>query len=497
MVEEKRLILYVNITTMEWIEKAKQALHDSLHPIPSELNQIDWKSGLSPDTKRLAQHICAFANEQGGGFFAFGVENSGVDFCSFSSEDAEEIAKKMGNIAGNNLCIAVKIEHSIENFEGHPILFFHVPEQAVKPVYLRGQDVYEAYYRTAGQTRKMPKHIVNRLLAQQQGISFEEMTAKGGLSVDEVLSLVDYKCLIKKIDKGEPSSKEAIMGLLQDYKICRKNEDKWEITNLGAILFANNLADFPRFESKYVIARKYQGDSNRFLERDLFFRKGYACELEDMVDQIMKLMPRQEDFSNTARKDTYPYPVVAVRELLANACIHQDLDAEGTNVCVEIFDNRLSISNPGAPLVEVNRMIDTLPVSRNNKLAEVMFYLHLCEKRGSGMDRTVASLEEKHLPPYKVVKGQEFTRVFIYPEKSYKEMTKQEKIQACYQHACLLFEDGKQMTNQSLRERLSIGKNNSAMVSRLIADSVAAGLIKPSSEETESNKFKSYIPYYG
>ena len=174
----------------------------------------------------------------------------------------------------------------------------------------------------------MPKHIVNRLLAQQQGISFEEMTAKDGLSVDDVLAFVDYKFLIKKIDKGEPSSKESIMRMLQDYKICRKNENKWEITNLGAILFANNLADFPRFESKYVIARKYQGDNNRFLERDLFFRKGYACELEDMVDQIMKLMPRQEDFSNTARKDTYPYPVVAVRELLANTILCKPLHKE-------------------------------------------------------------------------------------------------------------------------------------------------------------------------
>lgn len=482
---------------MNWIEKAKQALHDSLHPIPSELNAIDWKSGLSPDTKRLAQHICAFSNEHGGGFLAFGVEDSGVDFSSFSREEAEDIVRKMGNIAANNLCIAIKIEHSIEEYEGHPVLFFHIPEQNTKPVYLRGQDVYEAYYRSAGQTRKMPKHIVNRHLAEQQGISFEEMTAKGGLSVDDVLSLIDYKFVIKKSGKVEPSTKEAAISLLEDYRICRRNKEYWEITNLGAILFANNLADFPSFESKYVIARKYQGDSNRFLERDLFFRKGYACELEDMVDQIMKLMSRKEDFSSTARKDIYPYPEVAIRELLANACIHQDLDADGTNVCVEIYDNRLSISNPGAPLVDVNRMIDTLPVSRNNKLAEVMFYLHLCEKRGSGMDRTVASLEEKHLPPYKVITGQEFTRVFIYPEKSYKAMTKQERIQACYQHACLLFEDGKQMTNQSLRERLSIGKNNSAMVSRLIAETLAAGLIKPSSEETESNKFKSYIPFYG
>lgn len=481
---------------MEWIEKAKQALHDSLHPIPAELNLIDWKSGLSPNTQRLAQHICAFANEPGGGFFAFGVEDSGYDFCSFSREEGEEIVKKMGNIAANNLCLPIKVEHQISEFEGHPVLFFHIPEQSIKPVYLRGQDIYEAYYRTAGSTRKMPKHVVNRLLAQQQGIAFEEMTARTCQSIDEILSMVDYKFLIKKVDKGEPTSKEAIANLLQEYKICRQNGDKWEITNLGAILFANNLADFPQFESKYVIARKYQGDSNRFLERDLFFRKGYACGLEEMVEQIMNLMPRIEDFSTTARGDKYPYPKVAVRELLANACIHQNLEMDGTNVCVEIFNNRLSISNPGAPLVDVNRLIDTLPVSRNNKLAEVMFYLHLCEKRGSGMDRTVASLEEMHLPPYKVITGQEFTRVFIYPEKSYKEMTKQEKIQACYQHTCLLFEEGKQMTNQSLRERLSIGKNNSAGASRIINDTIEVGLIKVAANDNESKKFSSYIPYY-
>ena len=86
--------------------------------------------------------------------------------------------------------------------------------------------------------------------------------------------------------------------------------------------------------------------------------------------------------------------------------------------------------------------------------------------------------------------------VFIYPEKSYKEMTKQEKIQACYQHACLLFEDGKQMTNQSLRERLSIGKNNSAGASRIINDTIDAGLIKIADNDNESKKFSSYIPYY-
>ena len=45
-----------------WKEKALDALHRSLYPVPHELNEIDWKSGLSDKTDRLAQNICAFAN---------------------------------------------------------------------------------------------------------------------------------------------------------------------------------------------------------------------------------------------------------------------------------------------------------------------------------------------------------------------------------------------------------------------------------------------------
>ena len=100
-----------------------------------------------------------------------------------------------------------------------------------------------------------------------------------------------------------------------------------------------------------------------------------------------------------------------------------------------------------------------------------MFLFNLCEKRGSGMDRAVAGVEEMRLP-------------------------KTEKIQACYQHACLLFEDGTKMTNLSLRERLSIRKNNSAVASRIINDTINAGLIKLADESSGSKRYSAYIPYY-
>ena len=100
------------------------------------------------------------------------------------------------------------------------------------------------------------------------------------------------------------------------------------------------------------------------------------------------------------------------------------------------------------------------------------------------------------LPAITIEKGEDFTRARLFPLKKYTEMTKTEKILACYQHACLLFEDGKVLTNQSLRERLSIGKNNAAVASRIIADTITAGFIKPQEEQSTSTKFREYVPYY-
>lgn len=62
-----------------WKEKALDALHRSLYPVPQELNDIDWKGGLSNKTDRLSQHICAFVNLKGDGVIVFGV-NDGISY---------------------------------------------------------------------------------------------------------------------------------------------------------------------------------------------------------------------------------------------------------------------------------------------------------------------------------------------------------------------------------------------------------------------------------
>ena len=75
-------------------------------------------------------------------------------------------------------------------------------------------------------------------------------------------------------------------------------------------------------------------------------------------------------------------------------------------------------------------------------------------------------------------------------------MSRDEKIATCYQHACLMNEDGKDINNQSVRERFELGKNDSSVASRIISDTVEKGLIKPANSDTISKKYMTYVPYY-
>ncbi len=477
-----------------WKDRALSVLKNSLLPVPTELNELDWKSGLSPKTDRLAQHLCAFANISGGGFLVFGINNDGSLF-SVSSQDVEDIVKKLGNIAKNNLNISITIEHCCTNFEGHHLLIVHVPEQQEKPIYLRGSDVYNAFTRSAGQTVKMSKRQAQILIAHSQDIPFEEMIALSNLSDQEVFDKLNFQKLFELIDQNTPKNTVAVLNALKQYGFIKESRDLFHITNLGAILLAKNINDFQALKGRCVIVRKYIGTNNRDIKNQQIGRLGYAAGFIGLLDYIMKEL-REEEIIEEKRNYRPTYPKIAIKEFVANALIHQDFTISGMPITIEIFQNRLEITNPGAPLNDVNRLIDLPPISRNEILAQTMLLLNLCERRGSGIDRAVEAIEKDKLPPVKFEKGETYTRITLSPKKELKEMSKTEKINACYQHTCILYQDKKELNNQSLRERFGLDKNNSAIASRIITDTFETGLIKLANPEISSRKYATYIPYY-
>lgn len=478
---------------MNWKERALSLLKDSLEPVPSELNEIDWKSSLSDKTDRLAQHISAFANHVCGGMLVYGVNDDGTLF-SLSKEQIDDIVKKLGNIAHNNLSHHIQIEHAIQEYDGENLLFIFIPEEQSKPVHLRGKDIYASYYRSGGQTLKMSAKQVQMLIAKSMGISFEENTALENLSRERVLELLDYQALFRLLDKNLPKSTDTILSKMSEMGYCSEKNGIWAVTNLGAILFARSLANFPTLSGREVVVRKYSGQNNRQMQFEQRGGLGYAVGFEGLIDFIMR--NTGTEVIDVARNINPTYPRVAIREFVANALIHQDFAIDGSPITIEIFSNRLVITNPGAPLNNITRLLDLPPRSRNERLAQSMLLLNLCERRGSGVDRAIEAVEQMFLPPVKFQALDDYTRVSLFPQKPISEMTKFEKIMACYQHACLMWEDNKAINNQSIRDRFSLNKNQAPTATRILADTVEAGFIKSSDEEFVSRKYSSYVPFY-
>ena len=196
------------------------------------------------------------------------------------------------------------------------------------------------------------------------------------------------------------------------------------------------------------------------------------------------------NFSKDLREKQKMYPEIAIREFVANALIHQDFTISGAGPLIEIFDNRVEITNTGEPLIDTERFIDHAAISRNEDLASFMRQIGFCEELGSGIDRALIEISVYQLPAPKFEADDNFTKVTMLAYKKLNNMTNEEKIRACYQHAVLKLLEGKRMTNESLRERFGIKKQNYSTASRIISETVKAGKIK------KSERLKEYIPFW-
>lgn len=483
-----------------WIKRAIDTLAHSLSPVPQELNELDWKETLSPNNGKIAKHLSAFANLPGGGFMVFGIDDKTGTALGITQLQAETIVQKMSSICRDSIQPVVTIEHTIENFNGLPLLFVHIPESAVKPVYLNPGTIEDAYIRNGGTTRKASRQEVGALMLNSKNLHFEELHASKLKSSDETLNLLDYRSIFKLLDKPIPQSKEDLLKWLKDEKMVDEVDSLgYYITNFGALAAADDLPDFDGLSRKTIRLIKYKGVNKTETEREFPGSKGYAIGFEGLITFLKALLPGSEIIKNALRAETTVYPEIALRELIANALIHQDFTIRGSGPMIEIFSDRIEISNPGRllPSKRIDRLIRTTPESRNEILAAAFRRYNICEERGSGFEKSVSAIELYGLPPLKFEELQNSFRVTMYSPKTFAQLTPTERVEACYQHSIIKYYSGGGMTNTSLRERFKMHEKQRPQVSLVIKEALAQGKIKPKDPNSTSTKFVEYIPVWG
>lgn len=326
--------------------------------------------------------------------------------------------------------------------------------------------------------------------------SFEEEIALSKLEIQDVINLLNVGAYYRMLNLPYPENNNKILEDFIEEGFIKKVYGKLAITNLGAILFANNMHQFKSIARKPIRLIQYSDKDKLKTVREINYDNGYALCFEEILKNLDLLTPQNEHIGLALRKQVKMYPEIALRELIANAMIHQDFTISGTSVLIELFSNRIEISNPGMPLINIDRFIDHNPISRNEKLASLMRRFKICEEKGSGVDKVVKSVELYQLPAPNFLEYDNGTKVILYSHKKLSEMDRDDKLRACYQHACLQYVSGEKMTNESLRTRFNIEKKNAAIASRILSDAVISGLIKEHQQNSVSRKYKSYLPYW-
>ncbi len=325
---------------------------------------------------------------------------------------------------------------------------------------------------------------------------WEKGIAMQFVSGDDVLQNIDYVSFFRLINQPLPDNRNGIFNKLSSENIIECDvRDHWNIFNFGAILFATDLNNFDGgISRKGIRFIKYDGPNraSQVVNRQ-DGKRGYASGFDGLTNFISNLIPSNEEIGLTFRKENPMLPRLAIRELVANALIHQDMTITGAGPMIELFNNRMEITNPGKPLIEPNRMIDMPPQSRNETIASLMRRMGFCEEQGSGLDKVIHEVEECQLSAPDFRSDGNSTKVVLFGAKLYADMTGEERVRACYQHAVLKYLSGERMRNKTLCERLGIELRNAAQASGVINNAIEQHLIR---HAEEGNARAGYVPFW-
>ncbi|MGH9930562.1 MAG: ATP-binding protein [Pyrinomonadaceae bacterium] len=462
---------------------------ESLMDVPAEHENLEFKAATASGgihSDRILKYCVAISNE-GGGKLILGVSNERPRKVvgTQAASDPAGMQKKILD----TLHFLVRVEE-LQHPDGR-VVIFHIPSRD------RGtaRQHEGAYWMRSGEELKpMTPERLKEIFEEGKPDWLEGHSATG-LTAEEVVELLDTQTFFTLLGMTYPSEREAVIGRLVTERLVDAGDDGLRIRRIGALLLAKRLEDFPDLSRKAPRVVVYIGGSKIETKLDQLGTKGYAVGFQGLVKYVMSQLPQNEVIVNALRREIKLLPEIVIRELAANALIHQDFSEEGMGMMVEIYDNRVEISSPGEPIVPVNRFIDGYQ-SRNERLANLMRRFGICEEKSSGIDKVVQAAEVFQLPAPDFRAGFRRTQAIIYGPKAFEEMDRNDRVRACYQHCALKCVMGEQMTNQSLRERFHLPEAKSAIVSQIIAATQDAGLIKADERAGGSRKFARYTPFW-
>jgi len=448
---------------------------------------LEFKEAKTQLDNETLYRCCVAIGNEGGGILLLGVANKpprpvvGTKAFNNPVKMAEALFQKLG--------FRVDIEE-VAHHDGR-VLVFHIPSRPRGTAYhLEG-----AYLMRSGEALVPMSEDQLRRIFKEGGPDWGEEHTQIGLAAEQVIELLDTQAFFDLLRLPYPTEQAGVLDRLIQEQLIDRTDDGYALRRLSGLLLAKQLSGFSDLWRKVPRVVVYSGTSKVETKLDQPGVKGYAASFQGLVRFVMAQLPQNEVIQDALRREVKLVPEIVIRELVANALVHQDLTMGGASVMVEIYSNRVEISNPGEPIVPVERFIDGYQ-SRNERLAGFMRRLGICEEKGSGIDKVVHLAEVYQLPAPDFRAAHRRTLVTIYGPKDFEAMDRDDRTRACYQHCALKYVMSERMTNQTLRDRFHLPESKSSIISQVIAAAMEEGLVKLDEKVGASRKYARYLPFW-
>ena len=352
---------------------------------------LEYKESLSPS---LARDLTAFANSSGGKVL-LGVRDDGT---VIGVRDSNKLRAQIQDIA-RNCDPPVKI--LIETVG--KVTAITVRESESKPVQCREG----FFWRQGAVTQKLSRDEIRDFFRSEGAIRFD-LTVCPKFRYPEDFDRSKFDAWIKQ---SRITPRRRIDDVLVNIEVAERAGKRLTFRNAGVLFFAKNINHF--FPQAYITCLLAKGtDKVNILDRK-DFAGGLVSDIEESLRFIERNTRTGYRIEKLRREDVPEYPMRALREAVTNAIMHRDYFESGANVFVEIYDDRIEISNPGGlPKGLSKEELGTRSVRRNPLIADLLHRIALIEKAGTGIWRMREEAKRHKCPEPKFTVNGFFTATF-------------------------------------------------------------------------------------
>jgi len=256
-------------------------------------------------------------------------------------------------------------------------------------------------------SQKMTTREITEFIQAEGRVRFDE-TLRDDVDINKVF---DPKLLNRYLQLSQITKTLDDYSILENLGVLSFKNKKPVLNNAGLLFFSNTVS--PHLFFATITCALYKGNQKVTVLDRKDFSADIISNIEDTMIFLKKHLNLRYEIKTLQRKEILEIPEVALREAIINAACHRDYYEKGANIMVEIFDDRVQITNPGGlPKGLPKEKFGTLSVSRNPIISSLFHRANYIERMGTGIYRIKEALKEAGNPVPEFDCDQFFTLIF-------------------------------------------------------------------------------------